>query len=234
MGLGIGQTVVVAPSYLCEAAPRSIRGLCVCLFSGCVYLGITLGYFANYGTSVHMSSQDAEQWIDPTSMHIIFAGIILIMSIFALESPRWLMKMGRTEQATETMCKLRQLSANHPYVRAELVDIEDQLNRESEATTGQGFFGPLKEIFFIARNRYAIMLGLMAQLLGQWSGANSITIYAPTYLALLGITGTSEGLLATGVLGIVKLISALICAFFLVDFLGRKRALTIGIVIQLT
>lgn len=36
MGLGIGQTTVVAPAYLAEAAPRSIRGLCICIFSGSV------------------------------------------------------------------------------------------------------------------------------------------------------------------------------------------------------
>lgn len=47
MGLGIGQTTVVAPSYLAEAAPRSIRGLCICIFSGSVYLGIMLGYFVS-------------------------------------------------------------------------------------------------------------------------------------------------------------------------------------------
>jgi len=37
-GVGIGQTTVVAPTYLAEVAPRKIRGLCVCAFSGCVYL----------------------------------------------------------------------------------------------------------------------------------------------------------------------------------------------------
>jgi MFS family permease len=47
MGLGIGQTTVVAPAYLAEAAPRSIRGLCICIFSGSVYLGIMLGYFVS-------------------------------------------------------------------------------------------------------------------------------------------------------------------------------------------
>jgi MFS family permease len=37
-GIGIGQTTVVAPTYLAETAPRAIRGLCVCAFSGAVYL----------------------------------------------------------------------------------------------------------------------------------------------------------------------------------------------------
>lgn len=37
-GVGIGQTTVVAPTYLAETAPRAIRGLCVGAFSGAVYL----------------------------------------------------------------------------------------------------------------------------------------------------------------------------------------------------
>ena len=49
-GLGIGQTVVIAPVYISEVAPKSVRGLCTCVFSGSVYLGIMLAYFV----SVHL------------------------------------------------------------------------------------------------------------------------------------------------------------------------------------
>lgn len=167
MGLGIGQTTVVAPAYLAEAAPRSIRGLCICIFSGSVYLGIMLGYFANWGTSLHVSNTSSLQWIDATVMHICFAGIILIMSCFALESPRWLASVGRDENAVRNMCKLRSLGADHPYVRAEMIDIHDQIEREREATLGAGFFGPLKELFMLPSNRYRILLGLGCQLLGR-------------------------------------------------------------------
>lgn len=41
-GLGVGQTVVVGPTYLAEIAPYMIRGLCVCVFSGAVYFGAML------------------------------------------------------------------------------------------------------------------------------------------------------------------------------------------------
>jgi len=232
MGLGIGQTTVVAPTYLAEAAPRSIRGLCICIFSGSVYLGIMLGYFANWGTSLHISNNTADQWIDATILHIIFAGIIIIMSFFALESPRWLAKVGRDEKAAANMSKLRKLPEDHPYVRSELIDIHDQLEREREATLGAGLLGPLKELFFLPGNRYRILLGLGCQLLGQWFGAQSITIYAPQFFAILGVTGSSEKLFATAIFGVVKFVSALICAFFLVDFIGRKRSLSLGIIIQ--
>jgi MFS family permease len=41
-GVGVGQTTVVAPTYLAEISPRAIRGFSVCMFSGAVYLGIML------------------------------------------------------------------------------------------------------------------------------------------------------------------------------------------------
>jgi hypothetical protein len=66
----------------------------------------------------------------------------------------------------------------------------------------------------------------------EWSGAGSITIYAPQFFRLLGTTGQSENFLATAIFGVVKFASAIICAFFLVDFIGRKRALSLGIMIQ--
>jgi MFS family permease len=64
-GIGIGQTTVVAPTYLAETAPRAIRGLCVCAFAGAVYLGIMLAYFASWGSSLHISSKTDTQWLVP-------------------------------------------------------------------------------------------------------------------------------------------------------------------------
>ena len=61
-GLGVGQTVVVGPIYLAEVAPASIRGICTCVFTGFVYLGILIAYFANYGASLHLSGTKA-QWV---------------------------------------------------------------------------------------------------------------------------------------------------------------------------
>lgn len=231
-GLGIGQTTVVAPTYLAEVAPKSIRGLCVGIFSGSVYLGIMLGYFASYGTSLHISNHNVLQWVIPNTLHLYFAAIIFTLSFFAIESPRWLIKRKQQGKAVENLCKIRGLGPDHELVQSEVIDINSQLEREQEATMGASKVGLLRELFVMPSNRYRIFLAIFAQLLGQWSGAGSITVYAPQYFALMGTTGTQEKLLATGIFGLVKFISALLCAFFLVDFIGRKRSLSIGITIQ--
>lgn len=61
-GIGIGETVVVGPVYLSEIAPAPIRGLCTCAFTGAVYLGILISYFANYGSQLHMENTPA-RWV---------------------------------------------------------------------------------------------------------------------------------------------------------------------------
>jgi len=67
-GLGIGQTTVVGPVYLAEIAPSSIRGLCTCIFTGFVYLGIVLAYFANYGCAVNLGESTIARWVSLCSI----------------------------------------------------------------------------------------------------------------------------------------------------------------------
>ena len=60
-GLGIGQTTVVAPIYHSGIAPKSVRGLCTCTFSGSVYIGIMLAYFASWRSQLHIPSGTSNQ-----------------------------------------------------------------------------------------------------------------------------------------------------------------------------
>jgi len=83
-------------------------------------------------------------------------------------------------------------------------------------------------------NLYCIYLGVAIQLLTQWCGPQSITVYAPDFFLIAGVSGQEEKLFASCILGVVKLIGGLLCAFFLVDFIGRKRSIVIGITIQAT
>lgn len=231
-GLGIGQTTVVAPIYLSEVSPRSIRGLCLCVFSGSVYLGIMLAYFASWGSSLHIDKNSYNAWVVPTSIHIMFAGIIFVLSFFNYESPRFLIKKGSYDNAITNLARVRGLPTDHEVVVREISDIKHQLLEEQEATKGQGVKGYLREMFLMPNNCYRIFLGLGSQLLSQWSGAQSITIYAPDMFALLGTKGQNEKLFATAIFGVVKFVASIICAFFLVDIIGRKRSLSIGIILQ--
>ncbi|KAL3481361.1 general substrate transporter [Aspergillus californicus] len=231
-GLGVGQTTVVGPVYLSEIAPASIRGMCTCVFTGFVYLGIVLAYFANYGCELHMGDNTHDRWEVPTSLHIIFAGLIFILSFLQIESPRFLVKRNKYENALSNLARIRGLPTDNEYVIEEITAIQNSHETEMEATMGLGWVGVLKEAVLIPSNLYRFYLATMVQLLSQWSGAGSITVYAPQLFSLLGITGSEESLLVTAVFGLVKLTAAVICALFLVDVIGRKRALLLGITLQ--
>ena len=162
----------------------------------------------------------------------MFAGLICLLSFFQYESPRFLIKKSKDEQALKNLSRVRSLPEDHPYVQEELAGIRNAHHAEMEATMGSGWLGIVKETFLIQKNLYRLYLACMAQLLSQWSGAGSITLYAPDFFKILGITGSNESLLVTAVFGIVKLVAAIICALFLVDIIGRKRSLLLGITLQ--
>lgn len=120
---------------------------------------------------------------------------------------------------------------NHPYIIWELQEIERQIEEERAATISTGVTAILRELT-LPDNLYRIYLGVTIQLLTQWCGPQSITVYAPDFFLAAGVSGQEEKLFASCILGVVKLVGGLICAFFLVDFPGRKRSLVIGISIQ--
>ncbi|KAG5658076.1 hypothetical protein HG530_007693 [Fusarium avenaceum] len=231
-GLGVGQTPVVGPVYIAEIAPPAVRGLCSCLFTGAVYIGIVLAYFTNYGSHLNIAEESHNQWLVPTSLHIMFSGLIFILMFFQSESPRFLVKEGKPEEAAKVLGRLRQQPAEGEYIVRQISEIQAALDHELEATKGVGFLGKVKELLFVPSNLYRLYMTSMVQFLSQWSGAGSITLYAPDLFKIMGIVGKQEGLLVTAVFGIVKFIAAIICALFLVDVIGRKRALLIGISLQ--
>nr|QFR37071.1 MFS transporter [Cyberlindnera americana] len=230
-GFPVGLSVVLGPTMMSEIAPKDIRGLCNCMFAGAVYFGVMIEYFTHYACAVHVSDESDNQWIIPTCLKIMFGGIILIGSFFCIESPRWYMKNGKIEKAYECMSKLRNLPREHAYVMTEIADIQDQLDLYQKSVGDSTMWNLFKELFS-KTVIYRLYIGLGVQILGQWSGSSSVTIYMPELVALVGYRGDRK-LLMTAVLGIVKLTSAYVTAFFLIDFLGRKKCLYMGITIQM-
>lgn len=135
------------------------------------------------------------------------------------------------EKAVASLARIRGLAGTHDIVQNEIDEIEEALRQEREATEGQGAMGILREMFCVRKNFYRIYLGLMGQILSQWSGAQSITVYAPKFFAILGVKGNTK-LYTTAIFGVVKFLAGMSCALWLVDAWGRKRSLITGITLQ--
>lgn len=231
-GIGIGGFPVVCPTFLAEIAPRTIRGLAMTIYSASVYIGIVIGYGANLGSQNGFGTLDSLVWKVPVSINFIYAGLFFIASFFVRESPRALAKRGEVEEAWNTLAWYRGMPVDHPYVRDEMDGIMDEVHREQQARHGKNLGTLLFELFTKGSNLYKlIVIGFGIQILGQWSGGGSLTIYAQSIFELVGVESNAS-LYTTCIFGVVKLVAALCCSFFLIDMLGRKRSVFIGIALQ--
>src|SRR5271168_5404491 len=107
-GLGIGAASVIAPNYIAEIAPTRVRGRCVTLYQ----MGIVAGILAAVFVNMLIQRMGDEAWNITTGWRWMFlAGIVPAllfgtMILPAVESPRWLMKMGRRVNALEVLAEL--------------------------------------------------------------------------------------------------------------------------------
>ena len=143
------------------------------------------------------------------------------------ESPRWLAQKDRLEDTLTTLSLIRQLPIDHPYILEELDDIKAQIAREREVNSGATFWQLMKE--FSGRGyRNRLGIGVMMMIFQNLSGINAINYYSPTIFKSLGVSSTSTTLFATGIYGVVKLVSSVIFLVWLLDRFGRRRSLLIG------
>src|SRR5271165_2669680 len=156
-GLGIGAASVISPNYIAEIAPTRVRGRCVTLYQ----LGIVVGILAAVFVNMLIQRMGDEAWNINTGWRWMFlAGIVPailfgMMILPAVESPRWLMKMGRRDQAIGVLAKINGAEA----ARREAAEIENSLASEE---------GHISELFTTFRR--PLLLGIMLAGLQQISG----------------------------------------------------------------
>ena len=107
-GLGIGAASVISPNYIAEIAPTRVRGRCVTLYQ----LGIVVGILAAVFVNMLIQRMGDEMWNIASGWRWMFlAGIVPallfgLMILPAVESPRWLFKMGRRSDAIRVLTEL--------------------------------------------------------------------------------------------------------------------------------
>ncbi|KAF7631932.1 hypothetical protein AFLA_012779 [Aspergillus flavus NRRL3357] len=135
--------------------------------------------------------------------------------------------------ALTVLLRLRGLPANHPYVDAEYNEMVRQVEEEDTSLGPTSSLKVVKETFFIRSNLRRVQLSLVAYILAQMSGANSVTNYLPTIFGMVGIKGSGVKVYTTGLYAITKLIFCVAASLCFVDVLGRRKSLMTGIIIQI-
>jgi MFS transporter, SP family, arabinose:H+ symporter len=216
-GLGIGAASVIAPNYIAEIAPTPVRGRCVTLYQ----LGIVVGILAAVFVNMLIQRMGNEAWNISTGWRWMFLAGVLPAILFgamilpAVESPRWLMKMGRRDQAIEVLVKINDVEA----AARETTEIEHSLATEE---------GHISELFTTFRR--PLLLGIMLAGLQQVSGITPIFSFLPQIFRAAG-TATTDAFLQSVLVSLVNLVFTLF-ALWLVDRAGRKTLILGGTTLQ--
>ena len=212
LGLAIGIATFTAPLYLAEVAPEKIRGSMISLYQ----LMITTGILVAFLSDLAFSSTGSWRWMLGV---IAIPGLLFLLGVFFLpDSPRWLMMRGRKPDAIKVLKRLR---GDDGIVKHEIADIEEQLKQPQ---LGWHLFQQNKNF------RRSVGLGVLLQLMQQFTGMNVVMYYAPKIFQTMGYD-THAQLWFTAIVGLTNVLATFIAIGF-VDRLGRKPMLYTGFVVM--
>ena len=170
-GLGIGGMSSVMSVFVSENAPPRIRGRVAGAFQEFLVIGSTFAYWLDYGVALRMPTE-TKQWRVPVGVQLIPGGLMLIGLFFLKESPRWLCKKGRHEQAIASLAHVRCQDVHDDEIVQEMAEIRASIEEELNATEGVTW----KEILQPGvRKRFILAFCIMFW--QQFSGTNSIGYY---------------------------------------------------------
>jgi sugar porter (SP) family MFS transporter len=207
IGLAVGSASMTVPLYIGEVAPPRIRGGLVSFNQLAITIGILVSYLVDYGLA---SSQN---WRLMFGLAAIPAVILFVGILTQKESPHWLVRQHREDEAREVLCKLR----DEGDIDGEIDEIKEIARTEAK--------GSAKEL--LARGvRPALWVGILLAVFQQITGINTVIYYAPSLLKGAGL-GNSASLLANVIIGVVN-VGMTIVAIWLLDRTGRRPLLLTG------
>ncbi|KAM3460587.1 hypothetical protein MY5147_006127 [Beauveria neobassiana] len=216
-GVGVGAVSVLVPMYQSEMAPKWIRGTLVCAYQLSITIGLLGASIINIITS---RIPNSASYRIPLGLQIVPALIITAGLLILPETPRFLVKKGRNEEAGISLSRLRRLDITHPALIEELHEII--ANHQYELTLGDASW---KEIFVgtphLARRTFT---GCGLQMLQQLSGINFIMYFSTTFFGGAGIDSPYTKSLIIQIINVISTIPGLI----VIESWGRRRLLMAG------
>lgn len=162
-------------------------------------------------------------WRFPLGLQVIFLLFIIIIIPFYPESPRYLAKTGRFDDAHEILKSCR-IDADAVKIAAEMQEIREAIHLEATSTS-HNFIGMLLCSDKL-HTRRRVFLACGVQIMQQLTGINFIAIYAPEMFSLAGYTGDKPAILAGG--NFFGYVLSVACAIYLCDRVGRRKLMMIG------
>ncbi|MDD5521015.1 MAG: sugar porter family MFS transporter [Kiritimatiellae bacterium] len=228
-GVGVGIASVLAPMYISEFSPPKIRGRLVALYQLSIVIGILLAYYSNAvllrfsethpaafgGKGVLHWALVEQVWRGMFGAEMIPNVIFIVLLLLVPESPRWLVEVGRMDQAFRILARV----GGRAVAEQEMVQIRDAIGKEE---------GSIRELFQPGL-RLALIVGLGLSIFGQMTGVNIVVYYGPMILEQAGLKMGSAFQYQV-ILGFINLVFTLV-AIWKVDTWGRRPLLIWGMVV---
>ena len=213
-GVGVGAASMSSPMYIAEISPARMRGRMVSVNQFAIVTGMLIVYFVNYFIALQgdalWNQQVGWRWMFGSEM--LPALLLLVLLFLVPESPRWLTKQRREQEALDILARVDGAA----YAQTELAEIKDALAHES---------GSLKQLLQPGM-RIVLVIGIVLAVLQQVTGINVFLYFGTEIFKKMG-SETNAALLQTVIVGAVNLTFTVI-AIWTVDRLGRKPLMMIG------
>lgn len=224
-GVGIGLASALSPLYIAEIAPAHLRGRLVSINQLTIVIGILAAQLINLliAEGVPAGASDdfiRMSWNGQTGWRWMFyacavpAATFLALTFVLPESPRWLVKAGKKEQARPILARI----GDSEYAEEEIRNIESTLYAANEKTNWNEMF----KLAYLP----LLFIGLVIAVFQQWCGINTVFNYADEIFRAAGY-GVSDTLFNIVITGTVNLIFTIV-AMFTVDKWGRKKLMMFG------
>lgn len=208
VGFAVGVSSYVAPIYISEMAPFQKRGIMVGFNQLFIVIGILISYMITYWFSF------GEHWRVMFGFGAGLAVLLFIGLLFVPNSPRWLLAVGKEQEARDVLAMVR---APHNDVELELFEIKHNLNEERRDW----------KIIFKPWLLPAVIVGFGLAIFQQLVGINIFVYYGSTIFSFAGFDGVSRALFVSLGMGVVLLVFTLI-GLPLIDKWGRRPLLLLG------
>ncbi|KAJ5660499.1 hypothetical protein N7507_006950 [Penicillium longicatenatum] len=213
LGYGTGGYVATVPVWQSEISKPTKRGAHVVTDGIFIGAGITISLWIDFG--FYFVTGSSVSWRFPLAFQIVLSLIVMAFVMLLPESPRWLIKKGRTEEARAILAALADTDENSEEITLEIRDIETSL-----VLSGSGSF---KSLLYMGEQRlfHRTVLAACGQVFQQMCGINLITYYATTiFQQYLGLDATKSRILAASMC-LTQPLGGFV-AYFTIDRLGRR------------